>query len=164
MKCAKYWGAMADHSGDAHFDFVYWHDWPNTLNELAKHRLPARRAGVYDARREAGRKDLVAGLDDGRIRRFLTAVWKREKLSGKEVHCLMNLSIAATYDPDPRAPNGFRIPFNAETGEVITARWNAWHRHDLVNMAGRCRAGLKSLRGDLYRLRVAGSVSYSLRV
>src|SRR6266705_5225170 len=33
MKYAKYWGAIADHSGDAYFDFVYWHDWPNTLNE-----------------------------------------------------------------------------------------------------------------------------------
>ena len=36
MKYAKYWGAIADHSGDAYFDFVYWHDWPNTLNELAQ--------------------------------------------------------------------------------------------------------------------------------
>ena len=26
MKYAKYWGAVADHSGDAHFEFVYWHD------------------------------------------------------------------------------------------------------------------------------------------
>src|SRR5256885_1976519 len=41
MKYARTWGAVADHSGDAYFDFVYWHDWPNTLNELAKHRLPS---------------------------------------------------------------------------------------------------------------------------
>jgi enterochelin esterase-like enzyme len=34
MKYPDYWGAIADHSGDAYFDFVYWHDWPNTLNEL----------------------------------------------------------------------------------------------------------------------------------
>ena len=40
MTYAKYWGAIADHSGDAYFDFVYWHDWPNTLNELAKYRVP----------------------------------------------------------------------------------------------------------------------------
>ena len=44
MKYAKYWGAIANHSGDAYFDFVYWHDWPNTLNELAKHRVPKRKA------------------------------------------------------------------------------------------------------------------------
>ncbi len=38
MKYASTWGAIADHSGDAYFDFVYHHDWPNTLNELAKYR------------------------------------------------------------------------------------------------------------------------------
>ena len=32
----------------------------------------------------------------------------------------MNLCMAATYDPDPRAPNGFRLPVNLETGEVIS--------------------------------------------
>jgi len=31
-------GAIANHSGDAYFDFVYWRDWPNTLDELAWHR------------------------------------------------------------------------------------------------------------------------------
>ena len=48
MKYAKTWGAVADHSGDAYFDFVYWHDWPNTLNELQKHRARRRNAGPYD--------------------------------------------------------------------------------------------------------------------
>src|SRR5438105_12900916 len=43
MKYAKTWGAIADHSGDAYFDFVYWHDWPNTLNELARFRAPKRK-------------------------------------------------------------------------------------------------------------------------
>ena len=33
MKYARYWGAVADHSGDAHFDVVYRSDWPNTLTE-----------------------------------------------------------------------------------------------------------------------------------
>src|SRR5580765_1583457 len=40
MTRARYWGAIADHSGDAYFDFCYRHDWPNTLNELDKHREP----------------------------------------------------------------------------------------------------------------------------
>jgi hypothetical protein len=70
MKYAKYRGAIANHSGDAYFDFVYWHDWPNTLNELAKHRLPKRKPGPYDALKESRRKGLDEG-DDGRIRRFL---------------------------------------------------------------------------------------------
>jgi enterochelin esterase-like enzyme len=147
MQYAKYWGAIADHSGDAYFDFVYWHDWPNTLNELAKYRVPKRKAGAYDARREAKRKGLAQGADDGRIKRILSHVGKKEKLSGKEVHCIMNLCMAATYDPDPRAPNGFRIPFNAESGELIAARWRNWRRHDPINLVSRYRNNLKSLRG-----------------
>ena len=86
MKYAKYWGAVANHSGDAGFDFVYWHDWPNTLNELARHRQPRHKAGAYDALAEAGRKGLAEGLDDGRVRRFLDHVWKKEKLSHPEGH------------------------------------------------------------------------------
>jgi S-formylglutathione hydrolase FrmB len=137
MKYPKTWGAIADHSGDAYFEFVYWHDWPNTLNELAKYR-PRRRKPA---------RGLGAGLDDGRIRRFLRAMWKKEKLSGKEVHCLMNLCMAATYDPDPRAPSGFRIPFHADTGEALPARWRNWRRHDPINLVFRYRKNLKSLRG-----------------
>lgn len=37
MQYANYWGAIADHSGDAYFDFVYRSDWPNTLNQLQKY-------------------------------------------------------------------------------------------------------------------------------
>ena len=59
----------------------------------------------------------------------------------------MNLCMAATYDPDPRAPLSFRIPFNAETGEVIPERWRQWRRHDPVNLVSSYRQNLKSLRG-----------------
>ena len=147
MKYAKYWGAVASHSGDAYFDFVYRADWPNTLDELSKHRAPRRKGGVYDARRESGLKGLTDGLDDGRIRRFLEHMWKKEKVSTAEGHCIMNLCMAATYDPDPKAPNGFRVPFNLESGELIERRWRKWLEHDPVNLVAKYRANLKSLRG-----------------
>jgi S-formylglutathione hydrolase FrmB len=147
MKYAKYWGAIADHSGDSYFDFIYWADWPNTLDELARYRTPKRRAGKFDVRAESGRKGLAEGLDDGRIKRFLGKVWKKEKLSMAEGHCLMNLCMAATYDPDRRAPLGFRVPFNMESGEVIERRWNKWRSHDPINLVAKYRANLKTLRG-----------------
>jgi S-formylglutathione hydrolase FrmB len=147
MKYAKTWGAIADHSGDAYFEFVYWHDWPNTLNELDKCRTPKRRAGVHDARRESARKGLGEGFDDGRIRRFLRQVWKKEKLSIAEGHCIMNLCMAATYDADPKAPNGFRVPFNLESGEPIPERWQKWRAHDPIHLVSRYRDNLRSLRG-----------------
>jgi enterochelin esterase-like enzyme len=147
MRHAKTWGAIASHSGDAYFDFVYWCDWPNTLNELAKHRTPKRRAGAYNSRSESQRKGLAAGVDDGRIRRFLRHVWKNEKLTTAEGHCIMNLCMAATYDADPKAPNGFRVPFNLESGEAIAERWREWRRHDPIHLVDRYRDNLKSLLG-----------------
>ena len=146
MKYPGTWGAIADHSGDAYFDFVYWHDWPNTLNELARYR-PRKRTlpGAVDVRKME--RGVERGADDGRVRRFLDAVWAKPKLSMAEGHAIMNLCMAATYDPDPRAPNGFRIPFNMETGEVIPERWRNWRANDPVNLVKRYRDNLKSLRG-----------------
>jgi S-formylglutathione hydrolase FrmB len=145
MRYASTWGAIADHSGDAYFEFVYAHDWPNTLTELAKYRTRALKPGPYDAAEMAKGGD--AGADDGRVKRFLEAVWKKPKLSPAEGHCIMNLCMAATYDPDRRAPNGFRLPFNLETGELIAERWKHWRANDPVNLVAKFRKNLATLRG-----------------
>ena len=135
MKYARYWGAIANHSGDAYFDFVYRSDWPNTLNELAKYKPSTSKDS-----------SLRQGLDDGRVRRFLDTVWRKEKLSRAEGHAIMNLCMAATYDPDPRAPNGFRIPFHAETGELLPERWRNWLKHDPIHLVERYEKNLRSLK------------------
>ena len=146
MKYPDTWGAIADHSGDSYFDFVYWHDWPNTLNELAKYRpRPPKQPGRYDVMRM--QKGADRGIDDGRVRRFLDSVWQKVKLTPAEGHAIMNLCMAATYDPDPRAPNGFRLPFNLETGEVLPDRWKRWQANDPVNLVQKYRKNLASLRG-----------------
>ena len=145
MKYPKTWGAIANHSGDAYFDFVYWADWPNTLNELAKYRPKALKAGPVDML--ALQQHADKGFDDGRVKRFLDKLYKKVKLNGGEVHALMNLCMAASYDPDPKAPNGFRLPFNLETGEVIPARWQAWQKHDPINLVAKYKQNLHTLRG-----------------
>jgi len=75
MKYAKYWGAIADHSGDALFDFCYFTDWPRTLNELDKYRKRPRVTGRVDILRDE--RDAGEGVDDGRIARFLEHYRKR---------------------------------------------------------------------------------------
>jgi enterochelin esterase-like enzyme len=148
MRYTRHWGAIANHSGDAYFDFVYRADWPNTLDELAKYRRPARKAGrVAPPRDTAAERALGHGLDDGRVRRFLEAVWKKPKVSSAEVHAIMNLCMAATYDPDPTAPLGFRLPFHLDTGEIIERRWRRWLAHDPVRLVARHAAELRSLKG-----------------
>jgi hypothetical protein len=142
MKYTRYWGAVANHSGDAYFDFVYGADWPNTLDELAKHRRPRSKEGPYVAPQARS-----TGEDDGRVKRFLDRVWARATLTEAEVHCLMNLAMAASYDPDPGAPNGFRLPCDLETGELIPARWRRWLAHDPINLVARYAKNLKKLSG-----------------
>ena len=81
------------------------------------------------------------------IKRFLEHVWETEKLTQAEGHAIMNLCMAATYDPDPRAPLGFRLPFNLESGELIPARWKNWLANDPINLVAKYKAALKSLHG-----------------
>jgi S-formylglutathione hydrolase FrmB len=145
MRYPEYWGAIADHSGDANFNLCYLSDWPRTLNELDRYRPRPRRAGRIDAVRDA--KLAADGRDDGRIKRFLAAMWTREKLSDAEIHAVMELAMAASYDPDPRAPNGFRVPFNLETAELLPARWRRWLEHDPVLLVDRYAKNLRTLHG-----------------
>ena len=141
----EHWGAVADHSGDALFDFCYFTDWPRTLNELDRYRKRRRAAGRVDVLRDE--RETAAGIDDGRVKRFLEHIWEKDKLADGEVHALMNLAMAATYDPDPQTALGFRLPFNLETGELIPARWRRWQRNDPVNLVASCKRNLKSMRG-----------------
>ena len=145
MKYARYWGAIANHSGDAYFDFLYYTDWPNALNELAKYRSSKREAGPVDV--PAAEQNADLGVDDGRVAKFLDMIWGKEKISSGEMHCLMALAMAATYDPDPNVPNGFRLPFNLETGELLPARWKQWLKHDPIHLVGRYKNNLASLKG-----------------
>lgn len=145
MKYARYWGAIANHSGDAYFEFVYGCDWPASLDELAKFRTPKLKAGPYEAGSEA--MSGTPGVDDGRVARFLEHAWKKSRLNRAEWYCLMHLAMAATYDPDPEAPNGFRLPYDLETGELIAARWRRWRAHDPINLVARYAGNLKTLKG-----------------
>jgi enterochelin esterase-like enzyme len=145
MRYPRYWGAVANHSGDAYFDFVYRSFWPETLTYLSRYRSPAHQDGPARPGRAA--PGLEAGADDGRIRRFLEDVWRQPRLDGAAVMALMMVCMAATYDPDPEAPNGFRIPYNLETGDFLPERWRAWQRHDPVALVRRYAGNLKRLRG-----------------
>jgi S-formylglutathione hydrolase FrmB len=143
MQYPEHWSAIADHSGDAYFEWCYLPDWPRTLNELARYRKPALRPGKPPARA----RRLADGRDDGRVSRFLKAMWDKEKMSDGEAHALMEIAMAATYDPDPRAPLGFRLPVDLDTGEIIPKRWARWREHDPINLVARHTRALRSMRG-----------------
>ena len=87
MLYPKVWGAVADHSGDAYFDFVYGADWPNTLDALAKFASPKRKEGLIDvAALASASKGLAEGLDDGRVARFIADLRRKKKLGNDDGH------------------------------------------------------------------------------
>jgi enterochelin esterase-like enzyme len=123
MRYAKHWGAIACHSGDMYFDLCYRNDIPKVLNRLAKHnRNPER---------------------------FLRDFYAKDKLDSDDVATIMFLAMAATYDPDPKAPLGFHLPVDLYTAEVDEKRWARWLRHDPIHMINRdaVRKNLRLLKG-----------------
>ena len=164
MKYAEHWGAIGRSFGRRVLRF-------RLLARLAEYAQrareasakPKRKAGRYDVASAAARRGLAEGLDDGRVTRFLDDVWTKEKLGPAEGHCIMNLCMAATYDPDPKAPLGFRVPFNLETGERDRARWKRWLDARPVHLVDRYRRRICAALRDLHRLRLARPVSHPLR-
>jgi len=120
------WGSIVSHSGDSYFDFLYRLDWPNTLNELSRFRINNANQSQIDGLKE--------GRDDGRIDAFLKKIKNKNKLSHGESHALMNIAMAAFYDPDPDTELGFRVPFNLDTGELIEGRWKNWLSFDPIHL------------------------------
>lgn len=121
MRHADKWSAAACHSGDVAFDLAYLSDMPLTLRALAN--------------------------KDGSIEKFLTEFEKGPKFEGKDIHVLMILAMAATYDPDPDSFCGIRLPVTADTCEVIPERWAEWLKWDPLVMADVHADSLKSLKG-----------------
>lgn len=123
LRHADAWGAAACHSGDIGFEWVYRADFPKTLDVLARH--------------------------GGSIVEFLRALEAQPKIKDDEFHALMILAMGATYDPDPAAPKGIRLPVDPRTCEIVEERWAAWLAHDPLRIVERPEAiaNLRRLRG-----------------
>ncbi len=102
------WAAAACHSGDLGFEWVYLREFPGALDTLSRF--------------------------DGDIERFVAAFDAAPKVRGGDLHTLMLLAMAASYDPDPTAPFGARLPVDMHTCELDPERWAAWLAHDPVRM------------------------------
>ena len=139
MKYTKYWGAIANHSGDAYFDFVYKSDWPGVLTNLQQYATPNNK--ITKKQTEL----LSQGYDDGRIANFLKSCWQTRSVDGSQIMSLMMVCMAASYDPEANAPNGFCLPFNLDSGELINKRWKNWLKHDPIHLVSRYKNNLQKL-------------------
>jgi len=121
LKHGERWGAVACHSGDMGFDTLYRRDLPVMLDALARF--------------------------DGDVVRYVEHLQGLAKIGWGEMHALMMLAMAASYDPDPDAPLGLRLPVDPRTCELIEERWACWLAHDPLVLIERneCRQSLRRL-------------------
>src|SRR3954471_17421349 len=75
-----FWSAAASHSGDVGFELMFIPDFPNVLRALA--------------------------TAENSIQKWLERFFAAPKAKEADVHVLMDLAMAATYDPDPSAYMG----------------------------------------------------------
>ena len=144
---ARHWGAIGRSLGRRLLRVLL----PPRLAAHAERARPLPPAAAASRPAAASREPQRAradGRDDGRVARFLEAMWDKEKLNDAEAHALMELAMAATYDPDPQraarlSPAGrprHRRAHPDALGALARARPDPSRRHAT-------RANLRTLRG-----------------
>jgi enterochelin esterase-like enzyme len=120
MLHADVWSAAACHSGDMAFELLYLPEFPRLLRALAR--------------------------ADGSICKWIDEFEAARKTRDADVHDLMMLAMCASYDPDPEAAYGIRLPVDPRTCELIEERWRNWLAWDPLTLVETHSVALKSLK------------------
>ena len=123
MRYAEHWGAIACHSGDIGWEWGVRSGFPGLATRL-----------------QSTKGDPAAWLE---------ALWNKSSISGSDFQPLMMLALCASYDPDPSAPYGIRLPFDPHTCEVDEVAWARWCQHDplVILEDPAAQAALRTLSG-----------------
>lgn len=123
MRRPDAWGAVASHAGDVGFDLLYRGDIPKAVLALERHR--------------------------GSVEAFVEHLDSQHRIGWPDMHTLMILAMAASYDPQPDAPLGVRLPADPRTARLDDEAWARWLRHDPLQMIERPehQEALRGLRG-----------------
>jgi enterochelin esterase family protein len=120
MSRPEVFGAVACHSGDMAFEYVYLPDFPKAQRALEEH---------------------------GGVAGFLRAFEKAPQKSGDLLAAMNILAMAACYSPNPHAkPLRFDLPFDPRTGEIREETWRRWLAQDPLRLVGAHAQALRSLR------------------
>jgi S-formylglutathione hydrolase FrmB len=120
MKHPDVFGALASHSGDAYFDYCYRFDFVKSWTPLMK---------------------------AGGVEKWFANFKSAPKVRSDDVHALNIVAMAACYSPNAKAPLGFDLPFDMETGEERADVMERWRKFDPVVACSRYAKNLRSLRG-----------------
>lgn len=115
-----FWSAAAVHSGDMGFQLLYGHEFVPVLRALTKMNFD--------------------------FKKWVDEFWAAQKTKDSDVHILMMLAQAASFDPDPSQPYGIRLPVTHDTCEVIPERWQNWLAWDPLTLVEKHGPALKKLK------------------
>jgi hypothetical protein len=115
-----FWSAAAVHSGDMGMELMYRHEFVPVLRALAK--------------------------NGGDVKQWVDAFWDSKKFKDSDIHIIMILAQAASFDPDPSVPYGVRLPVTLDTCEIIQDRWNNWLAFDPLTLVEQHGPGMKKLK------------------
>lgn len=121
MRRPGVFGAVAAHSSDMYFEYCYKSDFPKALTTFDRH----------------GRS----------LTRFLRA-WRTapKRLAGGFASTINLIAMASCYSPNRRAPFGFDLPVDLQTGAVRPDVWRRWLTWDPVVAVRRYARNLRGLR------------------
>ncbi|QGA55379.1 esterase [Sulfolobus sp. E5-1-F] len=117
MKYPNIIKAIADHAGDAYFEYVYLPTFPKAIEQLRRFRTPEE---------------------------WLENYWKKENKQHKEdLNTLNVIGMSAFYSPKDEK---IELPFDLETGEILEDVWRKWLEKDPVRMVDKYVDNLKVLK------------------
>ena len=115
-------GALASHAGDALFEVCYLRDFPEIVRLL--------------------RDDF-----DGDYARLIdTALAQAAFDFARHGTAVSTYAYACAYSPDPDRPGKPLLPFDPQTGRLVSEVWERWLELDPVRMAARHADALRSMR------------------
>ena len=115
-----FWSAAAVHSGDMGMELMYRHEFVPVLRALAK--------------------------NGGDIKAWVDAFWESKKFKDSDIHIIMILAQCASFDPDPSAPYGVRLPVTLDTCEIVEDRWANWLKWDPLTLVESYGAGMRRMK------------------
>ncbi|AAK43083.1 esterase [Saccharolobus solfataricus] len=109
--------AIADHAGDAYFEYVYLPTFPRAIEQLRRFKTPEE---------------------------WLENYWKKENKQHREdLNTLNVVGMSAFYSPNNEK---IELPFDLETGEILEDVWKKWLEKDPVRMVDKYADNLKMLK------------------
>lgn len=120
MHSPKIIQGVANHSGDAGFEYCYLPDFPVALTSI---------------------------MEAGGVKKWFKMFWeKQNKKNHRDFTTLNIMAMAAHYSPDDKEEMKIQFPFDLGTGEFLDKVWKKWKKWDPVNLIQKYKENLRKLK------------------